>query len=352
MEFDNWEDQIKESVTSVEQLSEFLMLSEQDIQAVEKVPFQFRVTPYYISLMKKNDSNCPIRRQALPSINELDNTFGTLDPLYESSHSPIPLIIKIYPDRVAFLVSNRCSIFCRHCLRKHTVITQCDEYSPEQIRQAIQYIKEDVQIRDVLLTGGDPLMLKDEILEWILSELRKISHVEIIRIGTRMVCTLPQRITESLCSMLEKYHPIWLNTQFNHPDELTEQARKAINLLLKAGIPVSNQSVLLKGINDTIETMKRLVKKLVYFRVRPYYIYQAQTLKGTEHFITPIETGINIIKSIRGYTSGLCEPRYVLDTPHGKIPINPNYSIGRENEYFLLRTYDDHIWKEYNPLQK
>ncbi len=194
-------------------------------------------------------------------------------------------------------------------------------------------------------------MLSDDRLEWIISQLRAIDHVEIIRIGTRMICTLPQRITSELCAMLKKYHPIWINTQFNHPKELTKEAAEAADMLLSAGIPLGNQSVLLKGINDSVPVMKKLVQGLVKMRIRPYYLYQAQALAGTEHFITTIESGLDIIQGLRGYTSGICIPTFVLDTPYGKVPINPTYSVGRDGEDYILRTYNNILWKEHNPVQ-
>ena len=347
-----WYNQIKNSVKDVETLSLYLNLSENEKQNIDKLisESEFRITPYYASLMSRDDFSCPIRMQAVPDIKESILAYGKQDPLTEINTSPVPLVIHVYPDRVAFLVSNQCAMYCRHCLRKHTVKKHSTIYSDKEILQAIEYIKDNKNIRDVLLTGGDPLMLSDERLEWVIQMLKNIPHVEIIRIGTRMVCTLPQRITDDLCNMLKKYHPIWLNTQFNHPKELTDEVTCAVEKLLNAGIPIGNQSVLLKGINDSVTVMKDLVQKLVKFRIRPYYLYQAQTLKGTEHFITSIESGINIMKNLRGYTSGLCIPSYVLDTPYGKIPINPVYALGREGDYFALRTYNNKIWKEYNPV--
>lgn len=349
---EEWKEQLQNGIYTLEHLSKSISLSEDEKEDIKKVISEnaFFISPYYANLIDKNNKYCPIRLQSVPSIKEITNTYGEKDPLMETNCSPIPLVIHVYPDRVAFLISNKCAMYCRHCLRKYTVKTHCQNYSDEDIKQAIKYIADNPSIRDVLLTGGDPLMLNDDKLEWIISSLRKIPHVEIIRIGTRMICTLPARITDNLCHMLKNYHPIWINTQFNHPKELTTEVAVAVNKLLEAGIPLGNQSVLLKGINDSIETMKQLVQKLVYFRIRPYYIYQAQTLYGTTHFITPIEKGIDIINNLRGYTSGICEPKYVLDTPYGKVPLNPTYALGRYGNYYVMKTYDDKIWKEYNPL--
>lgn len=346
-----WHEQIKNAVETMEQLQSYINMSEQERMEIKSAmeKSEFRITPYYASLMDKNDPHCPIRMQAVPSIKETIKSYGSSDPLMEINESPVPLVIHVYPDRVAFLVSGQCAMYCRHCLRKHTVKQHSGNYSDDEFIKAIDYIKRTEKIRDVLLTGGDPLMLPDGRLEWLIKQLREIDHVEIIRIGTRMVCTLPQRITQELCAMLKKYHPIWLNTQFNHPKELTKDVEAAVEKILDAGIPLGNQSVLLKGINDSLPVMKELVHKLVKMRIRPYYLYQAQTLAGTEHFITPIEDGLNIMQGLRGYTSGLCIPTYVLDTPYGKIPINPTYAVGREDDYYVLRTYNDMIWKEYNP---
>ncbi len=349
---EEWKEQLQNGIHTLEQLSQIINLLPEEKEDIQKVISEnaFFISPYYANLMDKNNKDCPIRLQAIPSIKEITGTYGEKDPLMETNCSPIPLVIHVYPDRVAFLVSNSCAMYCRHCLRKYTVKTHCQNYSDEEINRAIKYIADTPAVRDVLLTGGDPLMLSDDKLEWIISSLRKIPHVEIIRIGTRMICTLPSRITDDLCQMLKRYHPIWINTQFNHPKELTSEVSIAVNKLLEVGIPLGNQSVLLKGINNSIETMKQLVQKLVYLRIRPYYIYQAQTLYGTTHFITPIEQGIDIINNLRGYTSGICEPKYVLDTPYGKVPLNPTYSLGRAGQYYVMRTYDDKIWKEYNPL--
>ena len=346
-----WQKQLGDAIESLEQLESYVPLSDQERLEIEYAISKsaFRITPYYASLIDKNNPNCPMRLQSVPDIRETIESYGDKDPLMEINESPVPLVIHVYPDRVAFLVSNQCAMYCRHCLRKHTVKKHSEAYSREEIEKAINYIRRTEKIRDVLLTGGDPLMLSDSRIEWIIKQLRKIKHVEIIRIGTRMICTLPHRITTDLCDMLKKYHPIWINTQFNHPKELTEEVSNAVEKLLNAGIPVGNQSVLLKGINDSISIMKELVQKLVSMRIRPYYLYQAQSLAGTEHFITPIEDGLNIMQGLRGYTSGLCIPTFVLDTPYGKVPINPTYSVGREGDYYILRTYNNMLWKEYNP---
>ena len=303
--------------------------------------------------MDPADRRCPIRRQVVPTADELFDDVGVPDPLDEGKHSPVELIIRVYPDRLAFCVGHRCATYCRYCLRKETMVGKLDRDFPNlKIAEGIRYIREHPEIRDVLLTGGDPLLLPDGRIEWILARLRAISHVEVIRIGSRTPCTLPQRITPELCLMLGKYHPLYLNTQFNHPREITPEAEKACALLAGTGIPLGNQSVLLRGVNDDAGVMKGLCQQLMRIRVRPYYVYQCQILSGTRHFRTPIETGIEIIRNLRGFTSGLAVPEYVLDTPYGKIPIAPNYVVGREGDDMILHTWSGKVWREPNPLPK
>ncbi|MFP4029839.1 MAG: KamA family radical SAM protein, partial [Candidatus Brocadiia bacterium] len=259
--------------------------------------------------------------------------------------------IRVYPDRVAFCVGNRCPVYCRHCLRKERMVGKPDvNFSDEKIQEGIDYIRNDPDIRDVLLTGGDPLLMSDDRVAHLLEDLRAIDHVEVLRIGSRTPCTLPQRITPELCDMLENFHPLYLNTQFNHPKEITPEAKKACARLAGAGIPLGNQSVLLKGINDNAEVMKNLCQKLMGIRVRPYYIYQCQILSGTRHLRTPIECGREIIRQLQGFTSGLAVPKFVVDTPYGKIPVSPNYAIGREEDKFVMKSWNGKVWREPNPL--
>jgi lysine 2,3-aminomutase len=296
-----------------------------------------------------DDPACPIRAQAVPRAAELTDSSGMMDPLLEEDHNPAPNVIKVYPDRIAWTVSNVCPVLCRHCLRKRMVGRESFDFSRQARDAALNYIEETPEIRDVLVTGGDPLMLSDDILEEILMRLREIPHVEIIRIGSRTPCTMPQRITDKLCGMLSKYHPLYLNTQFNHPKELTEEAAEACARLSSAGIPLGNQSVLLKGINDDPSVMKSLVQGLLRIRVRPYYIYLAQLLTGTEHFRTPMEKGLEIIGELRGHTSGLAVPQFVLDTPYGKIPMHPKTIMDRDDEAVYLKAWDGQVWREPNP---
>ena len=299
--------------------------------------------------MDRDDPNCPIRKQAVPNIAEAHDPLGVMDPLEEEQHNPAPNVIKVYPDRIAWCVSNRCATLCRHCLRKRMVGRENFDFSVEARNAALDYIAETPEIRDVLLTGGDPLMYPDDVLENLLSRLYDIDHVEIIRLGSRTPCTMPQRITRKLCNMLKKYHPLWFNTQFNHPRELTEEATEACARLADAGIPLGNQSVLMRGINDDPTTMKELVRGLVKMRVRPYYLYQCQTLSGTAHFRTPVETGIEIIQNLRGFTTGFAVPTYVLDTPYGKVPMGPEYMVDRDDEAVYLKNFEGKTWREPNP---
>ena len=348
---DDWRHQVRNSIKTIDELKEYIEVSpeeEEGIAAVE-TEFSWHITPYYARLMSRDDRNCPIRKQAVPNIAELHDPLGIMDPLEEEKHGPAPNVIKVYPDRIAWCVSNRCPTLCRHCLRKRMVGREDFDFSIEARNGALDYLAGTPEIRDVLLTGGDPLMYPDEVIEELLSRLRDIDHAEITRIGSRTPCTMPQRITEKLCRMLKKYHPLWLNTQFNHPKELTEEAAEACARLADAGIPLGNQSVLLRGINDDPATMKALVRGLVKMRVRPYYLYQCQTLSGTAHFRTPIETGIEIIRKLRGFTTGFAVPTYVLDTPYGKVPMGPEYMVDRDDEAVYLKNFEGRSWREPNP---
>ncbi len=354
-EWNDWKWQLANRITTLEQLEEYVDLTEEERVGIRTASerFTWAITPYYASLMDREDRDCPVRRQAVPVVEELFDEKGVADPLDEGQHSPVELVIRVYPDRVAFCVGNRCATYCRHCLRKETMVGKADrEFSEDKIAAGIDYIRRNPEIRDVLLTGGDPLMMSDGRLEGIIARIRAIPTVEVIRIGSRVPCTLPQRITPELCAMLEKYHPIYLNTQFNHPVEITAEAEEACARLSSAGIPMGNQSVLLRGVNDDACTMKTLCRELMRIRVRPYYIYQCQTLTGTRHLRAPIEHGIDIMRKLQGYTSGLAVPKYVLDTPYGKIPIAPSYVVGRDGDKMVLRSYDGKIWEEYNPLDK
>lgn len=352
MSFDNdWQNQIRNRIRTPDALGEYIDLSLEEaahIRAVE-AEFSWHITPYYASLIDRDDPNCPIRKQAVPHGAELHDPLGVMDPLEEEKHNPAPNVIKVYPDRIAWCVSNQCPVLCRHCLRKRMVGREHFDFGAEARDEALDYITRSPEIRDVLITGGDPLMYPDRLVQEIVSRLRAIEHVEIVRIGSRTPCTLPQRITPELCDMLAQYHPLWLNTQFNHPRELTQEAAEACARLADAGIPLGNQSVLMRGVNDDPGTMKDLVQGLVKMRVRPYYLYQCQTLSGTAHFRTPVETGIEIIRNLRGFTTGFAVPTYVLDTPYGKVPMGPRYMVNRDDEAVYLENYEGKVWREPNP---
>ncbi|OLN26869.1 lysine 2,3-aminomutase [Desulfosporosinus metallidurans] len=344
-QWNDWHWQMSNRITSHGELLGSMSLSPEEANQIERCLENFRmaITPYYFSLMNPQDPECPIRKQAIPSIHELSKSSCDLeDPLHEEVDSPVPGLTHRYPDRVLLLVTDQCSMYCRHCTRRR-MAGQTDQALPlNRFKLALEYIRSNPQIRDVLISGGDPLTLSDERLEFILSNLRSIPHVEIIRIGTRTPVVLPMRITDHLIQVLQKYHPIWINTHFNHPQELTVKARNALNRLANAGIPLGNQSVLLKGINDCPFIMKKLVHELVKCRVRPYYLYQCDLSSGIEHFRTSVGTGLEIIEMLRGHTSGFAVPTFVVDAPGGggKIPLQPNYLISQSNDKVILRNYE------------
>ena len=339
-------------IRDVEHLARFVRPTPDERRAIARLAgrFHFVITPYYAALMDPDDPDCPIRRQVVPRGDELDDPRGLVDPLDEVAHSPVKNVIRVYPDRVAFCVNNDCALYCRFCLRKRMVGDDEWTMKKRELGVALAWIRRTPAIRDVLLTGGDPLIFSDERLDWLLSELRTTPHVEIIRLGTRLPVTLPFRVTPDLCRMLENHHPIWVNTHFNHPRELTPEAAEACDRLTRAGIPVGNQSVLLKGINDDAATMKQLCEGLVRMRVRPYYCYQAQLLEGTAHFRVPIERGLEIFRSLRGRTSGFAIPQYVLDTPGGKVPLSHPYFRERDGDDVVVESPDGRLWREHNPL--
>jgi lysine 2,3-aminomutase len=344
----DWKWQMRHCVRDLQSFEKFLNI---ELDSDERLAFKettarfpMSITPYYLSLI--DSSNLifdPIFLQSFPHRRELDIHLSDMsDPLHEDADSPAPCITHRYPDRVLFLVSNTCSMYCRHCTRKRRVGDQDSIPDRKTIMQGIEYIKATPQIRDVLLSGGDPLLLSDEYLDWILGELRSISHLEVIRIGTRTPVVLPYRISDDLVDMLRKHHPIWINTHFNHPRELTKSSRGALAKLADAGIPLGNQSVLLAGVNDCPQIMRVLVHKLAANRVRPYYLYQCDLSEGLSHFRTPVGKGIEILESLIGHTSGFCVPTYVIDAPGGggKIPVMPNYLISWSTNKVVLRNYE------------
>lgn len=359
----NWKWQMRHCINDLKTFESLLgiALNEDTRKAFQETiqRFPLSITPYYLSLIDTNDLlNDPVFRQAFPS--PLENRMAhhdMADPLHEDHDSPVPGLTHRYPDRVLLLVSNTCAMYCRHCTRKRRVGDVDSVPDRNEIQQAIDYIRQTPQVRDVLLSGGDPLMLSDDYLDWILTELRSIDHVEVIRIGTRTPVVLPYRITDELVTMLSKHHPLWINTHFNHPRELTGSSRHALSQLANAGIPLGNQSVLLAGVNDCPRIMRSLVHKLVANRVRPYYLYQCDLSEGLSHFRTPVGKGIEILESLIGHTSGFCVPTYVIDAPAGggKIPVMPNYLISWSTNKVVLRNYEGVIttYKEpdsYEPI--
>lgn len=343
--WNDWHWQMRNRISSVSKLRQVIRLSAAEENGVEMALSRFRmaITPYYVTLMDPDDPKDPIRKQAVPSSLELENNHLQMnDPLHEDQDSPVPGLTHRYPDRVLLLVTDQCSMYCRHCTRRRFAGVTDRGCSKSKIEMAMDYIHRTPSIRDVLLSGGDPLCLSDDRLEGILKQLRAINHVEIIRIGTRTPVVMPQRVTDDLCRMISKYHPVWLNTHFNHPREITAEAEAACARLANAGIPLGNQSVLLKGVNDCPYTIRDLVQRLVKIRVRPYYLYQCDISAGIEHFRTPIAKGIEIMELLRGHTSGLAVPTYVIDAPGGggKIPVAPQYLISQSEEKVILRNYE------------
>ena len=345
---ENWNDwrwHLRNKIESVEDLKKLTNIKPEDEEGITKCLKEFRmaITPYYMSLIDLDNPNDPVWKQAVPSVNE--TYFATedmSDPLHEDTDSPAPGLTHRYPDRVLLMVTDQCAMYCRHCTRRRTV-GETDAAMPvDNIYAAIDYISKNPEIRDVLVSGGDSLLLSDERIEDIIKRLRAIPHVEIIRFGSRIPVVLPQRITQEFCDMLKKYHPIWLNTHFNHPNEITEEAAAACAMLADAGIPLGNQSVLLAGVNDCVHVMKELVQKLTKIRVRPYYIYQCDLSQGLSHFRTPVARGIEIIEGLRGHTSGYAVPTFVVDAPGGggKIPVMPDYLISHGAHKVILRNYE------------
>ncbi len=344
--WNDWRWQVANRATTLEDLEEAgIRLTEEEKEGIQATLGKLRmaVTPYYLSLIDLDDPYDPIRKQAIPTANELIFApYEDADPLHEDVDSPCPGLTHRYPDRVLLLITDQCSMYCRHCTRRRFA-GQCDAEVPmAQIEKCIDYVRHHPEVRDVLLSGGDCLMVSDEDLEYIIAQLRAIPHVEIVRLGSRTPVVCPQRITPELCAMLAKYHPIWLNTHFNHPNELTDEAAAACARLANAGIPLGNQSVLLAGVNDCVHVMKKLVNGLVKIRVRPYYIYCCDPSLGLGHFRTPVSKGIELIEALRGHTSGYCVPTFVVDAPGGggKTPVMPNYVISQTPHKIILRNFE------------
>lgn len=344
-QWNDWHWQIRNDIRDVETLSKVVPLTDQARKDVEKVLTLFRmaITPYYASLIDQDNPVCPIRLQAVPRLPEtFDDPSDQDDPLHEDVDSPVPGLTHRYPDRVLLLVTNMCSMNCRHCTRRRLVGFEDLHMSEANVDAAIEYIAKTPVVRDVLISGGDPFVLSDDRLESILSRIRAIPHVEIIRIGTRTPVVMPMRITDDLVNMLKKYHPLYVNTHFNHPNEITAEAREACRKLADAGIQLGNQSVLLRDVNDCPVLMKKLVQKLLTIRVKPYYIYQCDLSRGIGHFRTTVSKGIEIIENLRGHTTGMAVPTFVVDAPGGggKIPVMPSYLITSNEKRVVLRNYE------------
>jgi lysine 2,3-aminomutase len=353
-QWNDWHWQVRNRITSVKELEKYFELDQEELEIIENVLGQFRmaITPYYLTLINPENKKDPVRLQAVPMVDEMHIDIHDLDdPLHEDGDSVVPGLTHRYPDRVLFLITDMCSMYCRHCTRRRFAGQHDTGSEMDNVDKAIEYIRNHPEVNDVLLSGGDALLVSDARLEYIISELRKIDHVGVIRLGTRTPVVMPQRITPDLVNMLKKYHPIWVNTHFNHSKELTPEAKKAIDLMADAGIPLGNQSVLLKGVNDCVNIMKKLVKRLIQLRVRPYYIYQCDLSKGIAHFRTPVSKGIEIIEGLRGHISGLAVPTFVVDAPGGggKIPVMPNYIISQAPGKTILRNYEGMITTYYGP---
>lgn len=347
-EWADWKWQVRNRLRSLAELRQVIHLTPEEEAglAYAEHGFPVGINPYYAALMDPHDPACPIRRQGLPLGDEaVVGIHDMHDPLHEDVDSPVPYLTHRYPDRVLFIVTEMCAMYCRHCTRRRLVGSEEGMIPRPALDRVIDYIAQTPVIRDVLISGGDPLSLGDNRLEYIIARLRAIPHVEIIRFGTRVPVTNPFRITDELCNMLKKYHPIWVNTHFNHPLELTPEAVAACERLANAGVPLGNQSVLLRGVNDCPYIQKRLVRELVKARVRPYYLYQCDLSEGIEHFRTPVSKGIEIIEHLRGHVSGYAVPTFVVDAPEGggKVPVGPNYLISMSPNQVVLRNYEGKI---------
>ncbi|TCP69447.1 lysine 2,3-aminomutase [Baia soyae] len=360
-QWNDWLWQLTHTIKNYDDLSKVIELAPEEIKGVEisNQTIPLNITPYYALLMDPKDPTDPVRMQSVPVSSELYRTpYDMEDPLLEDTDSPVPGLTHRYPDRVLFLITNQCSMYCRYCTRRRFSGQVGMGVPKKQMDACIDYIRRTPEIRDVLLSGGDGLLVNDRILEYLLKNLREIPHVEIIRIGTRAPVVFPQRITENLCNILQKYHPVWLNTHFNHPREITPEAKKACEMLANAGVPLGNQSVILAGVNDCPHVMKKLMHELVMIRVRPYYIYQCDLSEGIGHFRAPVSKGIEIIEYLRGHTSGYAIPTFVVDAPGGggKIPVAPNYILSQSPTKTILRNFEGVITsypepENYRPTQ-
>ena len=349
-EWNDWRWQLRNRITSLEQLEKLLPLTQEERRGIQLGGrhLALAITPYFFSLIDAGNPQCPIRRQVVPRIEELTTAAWELkDPCGEDTHMPVPGLVHRYPDRVLFLVTDRCAAYCRYCTRSRVVSGVGDQHLETNFSAAIEYIRQHREVRDVLLSGGDPLLFSDDRLEHILSQLRAIPHVEFLRIGSRAPVFLPQRITPELCAMLKKYHPLWMSIHTNHPKEATAEVREACGRLADAGIPLGNQTVLLRGVNDDVPVMRELLHKLLMMRVRPYYIYQCDLVAGTHHLRTSVRKGIEIMEALRGHTSGYAVPEYVIDAPGGggKVPVDSQYILAHDRQRIIIRNYEGRVFE-------
>ncbi len=357
-EWNDWKWQLRNRIRTLEGLERVFRLTDDERSAMKQMGDHLPVgiTPYYASLCDPDDPNDPLRKTMIPVTNEFTLAPGeSKDPLGEDHDSHVEGLVHRYPDRVLFLVTNFCAVYCRYCTRAR-MVGQTGEYhfNQKQYERAIQYIADHPEIRDVLISGGDPLTMHDDKLEWLLSRLRAIPHVEFLRIGSKVPAVLPQRITPALCKMLRKYHPLWMSIHFMHPAELTPEVKQACERLADAGIPLGSQTVLSKDVNDNVPTMKELVHGLLKIRVRPYYLYQCDPIAGSSHFRVNVEKGLEIIQGLRGFTTGYAVPTYVIDAPGGggKVPLLPDYKIGREGDDFVVRNFEGDVYRYHDPVQR
>jgi lysine 2,3-aminomutase len=355
-EWNDWRWQLRNRIKDLKTLEQVVHLSEDERDAIlrHKGALPVGINPYYASLLAPDNPLQPLRLTVIPVSGEYVRLPGEAeDPLGEDAHSPVPGLVHRYPDRVLFLITGFCSVYCRYCTRSRMVGHPGGEYrfSTEQWEKALAYIEATPTIRDVLLSGGDPLTVSDEKLAWLLDRLRRIPHVEFLRIGTKVPAVLPQRITPAFVRMLKRFHPLWMSLHFTHPEELTPEIRQACERLADAGIPLGSQTVLLAGVNDDVDTMRRLMHGLLTMRVKPYYLYQCDPIAGSGHFRTPVEKGVEIIRGLRGFTSGYAVPTYVIDAPGGggKVPLQPDYIVGRQADDLLLKNYEGHIYRYPDP---
>jgi lysine 2,3-aminomutase len=349
-EWNDWRWQLRHRITTPEQAAQYLRLTpdEREGLLLTRNKLAFAITPHYFNLIEADNPDCPIRRQVIPRAGESVITPGEMaDPCGEDSHMPVPGLVHRYPDRVLFLVTDRCASYCRYCTRSRVVSGVGEQELETDFEAVYQYLEEHTEVRDVLLSGGDALLLSDDKLRKILTRLRAIPHIEFLRIGTRIPIFLPQRITPELCAMLKEFHPLWMSVHVNHPRELTTEVRDALGRLADAGIPLGNQSVLLAGVNDNPDTMRALIHKLLRCRVRPYYLYQCDLIHGSAHLRTSVAKGLEIMENLRGHTTGYAVPQYVIDAPGGggKVPVSPGYVVYHDKEKVVLRNYEGRIFE-------